>query len=293
MAGLLDNFARLNTIPSRVIIVDSSDDDSTFGLLSTIDIHLVKKISYLKSTPGLPHQRNVGVREILSNHEFDQVQVISFTDDDCRLVPDYFEYLAAHIKSNLNYSAITGVLVPMQHAKSNLWRRIFFLDSKSSGSILKSGYTTPIQCTDGICEVDWIPGGSMNIKRKILETSLFDSKLRMYGEDLKMSLKLKEFGPLLAHSKMEYEHLEATSGKDNLIDVISFTDGIRWQLSTEFPDSIKRRYVLLSIIGSVMANSIGYLKSRNSKEVNKSLLLGHLQFLSRLVRRTEYIQVNQ
>jgi len=293
MSGLLENLKALATIPSRIVIVDSSDDDLTHNLISTTDLRLAEKISYLKSTPGLPHQRNVGIKAILSSHKFDQVEVISFTDDDCRLVPDYFEHLEKYVKSNSNYSAISGVLVPMQYAKSNVWRRIFCLDSKSSGSILKSGFTTPIQCMDGICEVGWIPGGSMNIKRKILENSLFDSKLRMYGEDLKMSLMLKEFGPLLAHSKMEYQHLEATSGKDDLIDIIGFTDGIRWQLSRDFPHAIKRRYVLLSIIGSVMANSIGYIKSQNSNEVNKSLLLGHLQFLSRLARRAEYLQINQ
>ena len=133
----------------------------------------------------------------------------------------------------------------------------------------------------------------MNIKRKALESTLFDSNLRMYGEDLKMSLMLKEFGPLLAYSKMKYQHLEATLGKDNLKDIIAYTDGIRWQLSKEFPETIKWGYVLLSIIGSVMANLIGYVKSKNGNEENRLLLLGHLQFLSRLARGTQYVQINQ
>ena len=293
MSGLLENLALLRTIPSRIVIVDSSDDDLTLNLLSTTDARLLKKISYIKSAPGLPYQRNVGIGEILSDHECDQVEIISFTDDDCRLAVDYFEYLSEFAKTNSNFSAISGVLRPMQHRKPNLWRRTFYLDSKLSGSVLKSGYTTPIHSVEVLCEVAWIPGGSMNIKRKALESTLFDSNLRMYGEDLKMSLMLKEFGPLLAYSKMKYQHLEATLGKDNLKDIIAYTDGIRWQLSKEFPETIKWGYVLLSIIGSVMANLIGYVKSKNGNEENRLLLLGHLQFLSRLARGTQYVQINQ
>jgi hypothetical protein len=122
---------------------------------------------------------------------------------------------------------------------------------------------------------------------------MFDGQLRMYGEDLKMSLVLKEYGPLFAHSRMEYQHLEASSGKDNLIDIVSFTDGIRWQLAKEFPGKIKRRFVLLSTFGSVMANATGLIKSRNFNAENKSICLGHLQFLYRLIKRTQYVQNNR
>jgi hypothetical protein len=209
------------------------------------------------------------------------------------LAVDYFEHLSECARINSNFSAITGVLGTVEYIKPNLWRRIFYLDSKSSGSVLKSGYTTSIHSVEVLCEVAWIPGGSMNIKRKALESRLFDSNLRMYGEDLKMSLMLREFGPLLAYSKMKFQHLEATLGKDNLKDIIAFTDGIRWQLSKEFPETIKRRYIILSIVGSVMANLIGYVKSKNTNEENKLLLLGHLQFLSRLARGTQYVQINQ
>jgi len=293
MSGLLENLASLNTVPRRIVIVDSSEDDLTLNLISATDVRLRKNILYIKSAPGLPYQRNVGIRAILSDCECEQVKIISFTDDDCRLAVDYFEHLSEYAKTNSNFSAISGVLYPVEYEKPNLWRRIFYLDSKSSGSVLKSGYTTPIHGVDVLCEVGWIPGGSMNIKRKVLESTLFDSNLRMYGEDLKMSLMLKKFGPLLAHSKMKYQHLEATLGKDNLKDIIAYTDGIRWQLSKEFPETIMRRYVLLSIMGSVMANLIGYVKSKNTNEENRLLLLGHLQFLSRLARGTQYVQTNQ
>lgn len=293
MSGLLENLNKLDLIPSQIVIVDSSDDNSTFNVLTTLDKNFAKKINYVKSTPGLPHQRNVGIKSILSSEQSHQVDLISFTDDDCRLAPDYFEHLSLFMKENSIFSGVSGVCVPLQNRKPNIWRRIFLLDSKLSGRILKSGYTTPIYCTDGICEVDWIPGGSMNIRKRILETSLFDSKLRMYGEDLKMSLVIGEFGPLFAHSKMQYQHLEASTGKDNLIDIISFTDGIRWQLSKEFPDRIKRSFVLLSIFGSIIANALSLIRSKNFNEDNKFLLRGHLHFLHRLARRKQYVQINR
>jgi GT2 family glycosyltransferase len=293
MLGLLQNLDSLTTIPGKILIVDSSDDDSTLQLVTLSKLSMVGRILYIKSLPGLPNQRNEGVRRILSNREFDQVRIVSFTDDDCRLSEDYFEHLSSLAESNMHFSGITGVLIPGKRAESNLWRRIFLLDSKSSGTVLKSGCTTPIQCTHGLCEVEWMPGGSMNIKRGALESTQFDSQLRMYGEDLKMSLMLKKYGPLLAHAKMEYKHLEATAGKDNLVDVISFTDGIRWQLARDFPGQIKRKYVLWSIFGSIIANSIRYFKPMENSKDGKAILRGHLVFLLRLVGKKQYIQTNQ
>ena len=293
MLGLLQNLDSLTVIPGKILIVDSSEDDSTLQIIASPEVSVKERITYIKSLPGLPRQRNEGVKRILFSKEFDQVSLISFTDDDCRLSEDYFEHLSALVESDINFAAITGVLISGERAKANFWRRIFLLDSKSSGSVLKSGYTTPVQCIDGMCDVEWIPGGSMNIKRAALESIQFDSKLRMYGEDLKMSLMLRKLSPLLAHSKMEYKHLEATSGKDNLVDVISFTDGIRWQLARDFPDQIQRKYVLWSILGSVIANLIGYFKSSKNSKDGKAILRGHLVFLLRLVGKRQYIQTNQ
>ena len=293
MRGLLQNLDSLTVIPGKILIIDSSDDDSTLHIIALPEVSVKERITYIKSLPGLPHQRNEGIKRILSAKEFDQISLISFTDDDCRLSEDYFEHLSVLVESDIHFAAITGILISRERAEANLWRRIFLLDSKSSGSVLKSGYTTPIQCKDGLCDVEWIPGGSMNIKRAALESVQFDSKLRMYGEDLKMSLMLRKLGPLLAHTKMEYKHLEATLGKDNLVDVISFTDGIRWQLAQDFPDQIQRKYVLWSILGSVIANLIGYFKSSENSKDGKAILRGHLVFFLRLVGKKQYIQTNQ
>ena len=293
MLGLLQNLDSLTVIPAKILIIDSSDDESTLQLIESPEVSVKERITYIKSLPGLPHQRNEGIKRILSSKEFDQISLISFTDDDCRLSEDYFEHLSTLVESDIHFSAITGFLISGERAKASLWRRIFLLDSKSSGSVLKSGYTTPIQCKDSLCDVEWIPGGSMNIKRAVFESIQFDSRLRMYGEDLKMSLMLSQIGPLLAHTKMEYKHLEATLGKDNLADVISFTDGIRWQLARDFPDQIQRKYVLWSILGSVIANLIGYFKSSENSKDGKAILRGHLVFLLRLVGKRQYIQTNQ
>ncbi len=290
MSGLLENLDSLTTTPGKILIVDSSEDNLTLDLIASSKLCVAKKVLYIKSAPGLPHQRNEGIRTILSRNEFDQVKIVSFTDDDCRLSIDYFKHLSALLETNLNFSAVTGILVPDRRMEPSLLRRIFLLDSRSSGSVLKSGLTTPIQCLSGLSEVDWIPGGSMNIKRVALESREFDGQLRMYGEDLKMSLMLKEYGPLFAHARMEYEHLEATSGKDNLEDIISFTDGIRWQLSLEFPSQIQRKYILWSIFGSVIANMIVSVKRKQQNQVNRSIIRGHIHFLQRLVTGKPYVQ---
>lgn len=292
MSGLLENLDSLTTVPGKILIVDSSEDDLTLQIITSSKFYVAKKVLYIKSAPGLPHQRNEGIRTILSSNDFNQVRIVSFTDDDCRLSIDYFEHLSTLLEENLHFSAVTGVLVPFTRLEPSLLRRIFLLDSRASGSVLKSGCTTPIECLHGVCKVDWIPGGSMNITRTALESIEFDGQLRMYGEDLKMSLMLKKYGPLLAHARMEYQHLEATSGKDKLEDVISFTDGIRWQLSVEFPGQIQRKQILWSIFGSVIANLIGSFKRKQQNQDSRAILVGHLRFLQRLVVGKPYVQKN-
>ena len=216
---------------------------------------------------------------------------MSFTDDDCRLYAGYFGHLIDSIRSNLVFCAITGIQTPMKLSKITLLRRFFYLDSRKSGAILKSGCTTPIKSTNGITEVEWMPGGCMNIKRSVLEIIKFDEKLRMYGEDLKFSLILKLHGPLFVNPDMKYQHLEASQGKESFEDVISYTDGVRWHLAREFPEFIKKRYVMWSIIGSIIGST--FLKVRSHEHTNnKSIVVGHIEFLVRLFGRKSYVQEN-
>ena len=290
MAGLLDNLKGLETSPGQILIVDSSCDDSTLDLLSSNSTCWLERITYLKSSPGLPHQRNVGINTILKSQKFDQVKIISFTDDDCRLSVKYFEHLSDWANINSNFSAVTGTLVPSTYRNSNIFRKIFYLDGNKPGAVLKSGCTTPLGGHYGSQEVEWIPGGSMNIKRSALESIQFDGKIRMYGEDLKMSLMLRKLGPLFINIDMEYNHLEALSGKDNLIEVISFTDGIRWELSRDFPDQIQRRFVLWSITGSLVFSALRWFSATRKSDQSRSILLGHLIFLRRLVLNKTIVQ---
>jgi GT2 family glycosyltransferase len=291
MAGLLNNLESLETLPGTILVVDSSDSQETFNLIENSKSDFRNRMLYLHSNPGLPYQRNRGIREVLSNKEFQNVEILSFTDDDCRLHAGYFRYLIDSIRSNLVFCAITGIQTPMKLSKITLLRRFFYLDSRKSGAILKSGYTTPIRTTNGITEVEWMPGGCMNIKRSVLETIKFDEKLRMYGEDLKFSLILKLHGPLFVNTDMKYQHLEASQGKESFEDVISYTDGVRWHLAREFPEFIKKRYVMWSIIGSIIGST--FLKVRSDEHTkNKLIVMGHIKFLVRLFGRKSYVQEN-
>lgn len=290
ISGLLDNLNSLNSLPGRILVVDSSDNDTTSNVILAKNFTWMSRLSHLKSSPGLPHQRNVGIRKIMADPTLDQVEVISFTDDDCRLSDSYFESLSKWVRNGPDFCAITGLLDPPMKRNVSIWRTLFYLDSKKSGAVLKSGYTTPVDVTFGNKKVEWIPGGSMNIKKSALKIFEFDSNLRMYGEDLKMSLMIRKLGPLYVDSDMTYQHLEAKSGKDKLEDIIAFSDGIRWQLAKEFNQSIKRRYILWSIFGSIIASGLNLFRFDRHNASPKSILFGHLIFLYRVLLKKSYTQ---
>ena len=62
MRGLLQNLDSLTVIPGKILIIDSSDDDSTLHIIALPEVSVKERITYIKSLPGLPHQRNEGIK---------------------------------------------------------------------------------------------------------------------------------------------------------------------------------------------------------------------------------------
>jgi GT2 family glycosyltransferase len=290
--GFINRYRELAIFPGVLIFVDSSDNQDSAQLILTAANDFQNKVHYIKSKPGLPFQRNVGIDLLLSKLEFEKIEIVSFTDDDCLLSSDYFGAIIKSFATLPNCVGVTGLMSPIKPPEASWIHEFFGLRSKQNGKILKSGLTTSPIATTSPEIVEWMPGGSMNIAKEIFSTLRFDSSLRMYGEDLKMALGLARFGRMYVVPEARITHLEAQSGKDPHYKVILHTDAIRWQLSEEFPEKIKQQDIIKSIIGEIVICSLNLFVARFPGR-QFDTIRAHILFLCGVLMRKENVQRNR
>lgn len=202
---------------TELIIVDSSDinRESEIAILN-------KKIRYLfTDIRSASIQRNVGVKRVSSNSKY-----IFFLDDDVKPDKDYFKSLLSTIKQNSAIGASGIALEPKFYGSAersffkSIFKRLFLLDSKIGGSLLKSAVNIPIQgnLKEGveIYDAQWLIGCSIwdiDIFTKInFPTNFFGQSL---GEDVLFSSKAKEFGKLVVNSKITLQHSMSETERPN------------------------------------------------------------------------------
>jgi GT2 family glycosyltransferase len=275
LLGLLSNLENKACIET-ILIVDSSDNNDSKKIVDNFNQTRSNVIEYIKSKPGLPRQRNIGIAWIINNKK--SVNVIAFLDDDARIESEYFTIAANHVRMYKKWVAFTGNPVGILRSKPNFLRRIFMLDSKKSGRLLKSGHSTLPNPVKEIESVDWLPGISMFINPKILELEKFNSKLRMYYEDVEMSLRLRNHGAIHVIKKMKYTHLYASEGRESIGSQTFYTLGIKWEIAREFPFYLNRLAIIWSVFGSLILGFISLPISQN-KRMQIGIIVGNLKFI--------------
>jgi GT2 family glycosyltransferase len=282
MANLKDNLLSQKVLPNFIVIVDSSFNDETEKLVTDSDLKLKTKLVYVKSVPGLPIQRNIGVKIVFENSKDTKFEVVSFIDDDIELASDYFYNLMADLENLGNFVAITGTTYFPNPDRISVFDQFFLIKSKIQGKVLKSGQTSQPFSEVGVCVTEWMPGLSMNINPKFLEIEKFEESIRMYGEDLEFSLRLRKYGPLYCSANLRYSHRNAPEGREDVYKVTAFTDGIRWTLAKSNPETIERIAVIWAIFGLLLLDLIKLFTFRNIRP-RFQRMLGHTLFINRLL----------
>lgn len=274
----------------QVIIIDASKDNKTQEIVENFRRKNYTHIIYKHCNPGLPKQKNLGI-EIAFNSNIN-LDAITFLDDDILVKPDYFLQLQSFIVENPTWTAFTGVSLTNKRVKTSTARRLFYLDSKKDASILKSGICTPIYSDTKVSTAEWMPGASMTINPQILQYVKFNESMPIYYEDTEMSIRLNQHGPLQICHAMNYEHSEALIGHESRKDVTAFSDGVRWVVSKNSNNKIKKHWILWSVLGSSLKALID-LVLFTKNESKKEILFGHLTFIFRLTLRQNLISVNK
>lgn len=243
MAALMRNLDSLMPKPDFIVVVDSSDSNETE---ITVLHSPIKDVHYLKSTPGLPHQRNVGInylRSLLKN----STATVSFLDDDIELPLNYFESVRNRFYEFPEAACIAGYDSNLKIRESKALERLFFLRSKDdSGKVLRSGIAIPVTTPTEVTFCQWAPGHTLNVPLSKLLDIEFNEGIRMYGEDVDFLWRLSARGVIITAPELGVVHHQEPSGRDKLPDIEAFNAGARWKLCSLDPGYFRKYQVLVS-----------------------------------------------
>ena len=279
----------IDSLPRICVIIDSSDSSVTEDIVKTFSPNSPIEIRWISSLPGLPHQRNVGIDFLKSLSFVNQIKISSFLDDDIKVRPDYFEVVSQLFNEYQAAISIGGYCAG--EAKVNnksLVRRLTLIGSRKTGVILKSGFAIPPLPTIDVMETQWIQGGSQNIRFEMFESEVFNGRIRMYGEDVEFYSRISKYGKILCSKQLAVKHLEAAEDKDNLRSVQGYSDGFRWTLALNKRSGVRKSAVLLSTSYLIIAEL--FIWCASFQERHKQILLGHLDFVVRVIRRAQVQQ---
>jgi len=193
------NSIKLQTYKSfYLIIVDASEENR---IQQDINLYQSEEIdiTYVKSAPGLPFQRNIGV-----SHVRPGTDIIIFLDDDTELTPDYVKTLAMKFNDDRNKLIIGACGNALNEKKrkriDRLIRNAFFITDNATGKLLPSGDAGHIFSPQQDSKVAVLSGCNMCYRTEVFDryNLKFDENLNGYAimEDQDFSIRASRYGDL-------------------------------------------------------------------------------------------------
>lgn len=288
LAKRLLEFSQFRYLPVMILVVDSSTNDETQKCVHNMVSSFPTSLSYLHAKPGLPRQRNEGVEWLREN--VINLQVIHFLDDDIVVQQDYFQVVAEIFTTHPKVIAVGGYDETLDKSlHSGGLRRKLGLGSSASGVILKSGIGIPPVPTSPIYRCQWLVGGMQSIHADVFNVTSFDSKLRMYGEDLEFYLKVSTMGDIVCSDRLPVQHLNDPSNRDSPRHVQLFHNGVRWYFAAHYPDRVNRWRVVLAALALGIGETLKFLTTFRHQHLGAAI--GNFEFLFRLVAGKSSLQV--
>ncbi len=105
---LLASLVEQTRMPEEVLVVDNNSSVSYEETIARYRNSLPLRV-VIEKTPGIPHARNRGWREAMS-------EIVIFTDDDCVAEPDWVERMLAPFTLNPHIGAVGGEILSDERA---------------------------------------------------------------------------------------------------------------------------------------------------------------------------------
>lgn len=202
------------TVPfGQILVADGGQDQK--ALVNSFSDSLA--VTWLACpVPGQIPQRNFALQ-----HLDDGIHAVIYLDDDIQVEPSSTAKLISFF--NAQHPMPAGVsfnLGNLPEQSSSLFRRLFFMDTRPYGKILKSGYNTPIvNLQSDILNSDWLIGGATLWRRDILQTHQLSDLPSDWAicEDIIFSYPVSQIAPLHVCASARAYHVDderVLTGKD-------------------------------------------------------------------------------
>ncbi|MEY4060438.1 MAG: hypothetical protein RIQ31_100 [Actinomycetota bacterium] len=289
LGDLLVSLTNQTHSPAKVFVVDSSTDSKTQELIRELSRQGSLDLHYVKSEAGLPHQRNVGIDQIIASG-FSPNTAVSFLDDDVQVEDNYLEKVQRIFEKYPDVKFVGGYARGAESEPDNPARRLALLSElEGAGKVLKSGICIAARPRNELEEVTWVPGHSMNAKLEIFSQTLFNPAPRIYGEDVEFQLRLGSAHRIYSSNALPVLHKQAPSNRDQLADLEAYSDGFRWSLARRKLGGVRKWAVLWATLCMALALLGKGVVLRQPDAMQR--LKGHVTFLVRVLARRETEQL--
>lgn len=275
---LFESLSNADGLPANIVLVDSSPEltGGSYIFPTSVDF------DYVRSEPGLPNQRNVGVAH-LSTKFGRSLEMIVFLDDDVTVPPKFFSMVLECMNRNPNAIGVGAYDKNLKHPSSSSRFRDYLLKVRSDRpySLLSSGLTYAGSVVKNDLHVDWFPGHSMVFRRELFDVALFDGAIRMFGEDVEFQSRARMYGELVMTQELYVFHSNEPSGRVNDYKTALYSDGARWNLAVKNRYQVKRTSVIGATILLAIHDLAIFLRRGNRGKLLS--FCGHVSFLLHLV----------
>ena len=279
---LLMMLSKMAHLPRVVVIVDSSETDLTELEVCRVSSTFPTELKFIRSLPGAPHQKNIGLEYLASKFNPDELISVSLIDDDVELPSEYFENVQKLISLHPSAACIGGFDVLNPVPRGGLFRHLAGLAGgpEKQGRILKSGIALPPMPHEDLQPTVWVPGFTQNFPWHLARHQRFDGRVRIYGDEVEFQLRLSQFGQIFVAKVLGVKHLSSVKEKDNYRDQQAYMDAFRWSLAKRYPQTVSAPMVIFTTVCLALGELFRVIFL--FKRVSWKGFMGHLDFLHRL-----------
>ncbi|WP_159630969.1 glycosyltransferase family 2 protein [Arthrobacter sp. 8AJ] len=265
MSRCLDSVLDQTRMPSALLVVDSSDDDTTAEICAEYanrpDMPLLE---YVHTAPGLTLQRNIALEQAHGNFE-----IVHFIDDDVELEGTYLEELMDAFELDDALVGAGGLIKGGNRKNPTLFARLGGRDSATPGKVLSTGFNIGAHETPYDVEVEWLPGCSMSFRLSKIAGLRFDERRVGYaiGEDADFGLRASARGALRHVHKARLYHHQSPVNRHKRPLLVRMAIAHRWSLAEDNLGRVSRPMVVYGTLFEALTYLLRFWLSRSHDRV--------------------------
>lgn len=249
--------------PERILVIDASSAARKSDLS-----RCGANIEHLSAPPGLTSQRNCALGMLRSDTE-----IVHFLDDDAVPEAGYLREMNAALMRTQSAVGAAGRITDLPAHSPWLLERLFLVNSRRQGALLRSGVNVLV--FDGAEDrpVDWLTGCCMSYRVRLISGLRFDER-RLgggLGEDVDFSSRAGVRGALIWASRARTAHLYSPMGRDHVGRVARADVLHRWRLAADGVGGVERRWVIYSSVGMVVVQAARAARKRRMEPLQAGL----------------------